>query len=94
MATLKDIQISEQYDRSQATSLYEVYGRHSRAKDLAWDNCRILCYEYRGHGLKIISHNTSFFTAAFLYDGEGGKPMLMRITYAGHHPHEYTGREY
>ncbi len=60
-------------------SIYEAYGRPSDRKEAAWEHCQRLCREHSGRGLKVISKNTSFFTAGFVYEEEG-QPMFMYIT--------------
>ena len=53
--------------------LDDVYGRYSTAKAVAWRDCAQKCAERNGYGLSVIGHNTSYFTAGFVYDGEMGK---------------------
>ena len=68
------------YDRSTATSLSDVYGRFSTAKARAWEYCKDLCATSNGWGLKVISHNTNFFSAGFLFtDPETGVVRFMFI---------------
>lgn len=69
----------ESYKRSTTYSLYEAYGRHSKAKADAWAYCERLMADYNGYGLKVISHNGYMFTAGFEYEYEG-KHMFMYIT--------------
>lgn len=87
-------QLSRQYDAARATSLYEVYGRHSAAKDAAWSYCRALCYQHHGRDLRVLTANTFHFTAAFLYeDEETGLTMIMRITKAHDTSYRYVERK-
>lgn len=57
----------EAYCNSTMYDLSDAYGRYSNAKRQAWDYCKKLCEEKNGYGLKIISRNTSQFTAGFEY---------------------------
>lgn len=59
--------------------LDDVYGRYSTAKYRAWRDCERRCAEKDGYGLSVISHNTSYFTAGFMYENETGK-MFCVIT--------------
>ena len=71
----------EQYIRSNATSLDDVYGRYSRAKVNAWNYCIDLCIRLNGHNLKIVSFNQNIFTAGFIFaDKETGVLKFMYIT--------------
>lgn len=80
-------QAENAYDRyleSEDDALYKAYGKFSKKKIEAWEDCRRLCYEYNGHDLKIITHNTYVFTAGFVYEDEDGDRMFMYITPTGH----------
>lgn len=80
-ATKEAMYITEQYKRSRATCLADVYGRYSRAKEEAFNYCRRLMAEYDGEDLRILSHNTFRFIAAFQFmNKETGEAMLMYIT--------------
>lgn len=75
------IQITEQYERATATRLSDVYGRYSDAKQRAFDYCQRLKREHNGYDMRILSHNTFVFTAAFLFDDpETGVISIMLIT--------------
>jgi hypothetical protein len=67
------------YKRSTATSLRDVYGTYSRAKDEAWDYCKELMYKFNGYGLRVISSSRYMFTAGFMFE-EDGKEMFMYIS--------------
>ena len=60
-------------------TLDDVYGRYSPAKYRAWRDCERRCAEKGGYCLSVISHNTSYFSAGFMYEGEKGK-MFYVIT--------------
>jgi len=69
------------WKKSTATSLNQVYGKHSKAKDEAFSYCRNLCYDHKGTDLKIVTHNVNIFTAGFQYtDTDTGVLMFMLIT--------------
>ena len=69
----------EDYKRSTATSLRDVYGSYSRAKEDAWDYCKELMYKFSGYGLRVISSSRYMFTAGFMFE-EDGKEMFMYIS--------------
>lgn len=77
--TKRDRQIVEAYKDSTKWNLWFAYKSFSKAKDRAWDYCEYLCKEMNGKDLKVISANTSFFTAGFLFY-EDGQEKLMYIT--------------
>ena len=84
-------QITEQYERATATRLSDVYGRCSEAKQRAFNYCHRLMQEYNGDDMKILSHNTFVFTAAFLFeDQETGAINIMRITPSKNEAVEWT----
>lgn len=71
----------EDYKRSNATDLSDVYGRYSTAKARAWNYCKDLMRQHEGWGLRIITHNGFMFTAGFEFtDPETGVLMFMYIT--------------
>ena len=84
-------QITEQYERATATRLSDVYGRCSEAKKRAFNYCNMLMQEYNGNDMKILSHNTFVFTAAFLFeDRETGAANIMLITPSRNEAVEWT----
>lgn len=90
-ATKEALYITEMYKRSTATELWQVYGNYSRAKAEAFDYCRRLMAEHDGRDLKILSHNTYMFTAAFSFmNKETGEAMLMYITPSKNKPVFWT----
>lgn len=69
------------WQRSSDYELYHVYGRYSQAKANAWEYCVRLMEEYHGHGLRIIGHNSCFFSCGFEgVDPDTGEVMFMFIT--------------
>ena len=69
------------YDRSTDYSIFDAYDRPSAAKVAAWNDCKALCYECGGYGLKVINHNTFTFTAGFeSVDIDTGVVMFHYIT--------------
>ena len=82
--------VSRQYRVSNMDELYKAYGRASQAKWNAWENCKRLCHEYNGWGLKVIGKNCHFFSAGFLFtDEETGVVRIMKITAYGHEAYDY-----
>ena len=77
--TKRDKAIVEAYKASNKGNLWFAYKSFSKAKAEAWDYCEALCKEKNGEDLKVISANTSFFTAGFLFEEEG-RDYLMYIT--------------
>ena len=69
------------YNQSAAYCLRDVYGRYSIAKEKAFRYCLNLMHSYNGRDLKIISHNSFMFTAAFIFnDPDTGVIQFMFIT--------------
>lgn len=82
--------VSREYRMTDDTELYYVYGSFSRAKVNAWENCKKVCREYEGKGLRILSHNPWQFTAGFLFtDKETGKKKIAKITKSGVSVYDY-----
>lgn len=82
--------VSGQYRLSNMDELYKAYERASQAKWNAWENCKRLCREYDGWGLKVIGKNCHFFSAGFLFtDEETGVVRIMKITAYGHEAYDY-----
>lgn len=69
----------EDYKKSECRSLDQAYGRYSYAKARAWEHCKRLQEAKKGTDLKVVSHNSSFFTAGFKFV-ENGKEKFMYIT--------------
>ena len=78
--TKANARLYENYKRATASELWEVYGRHSRAKEQAMEYCRELQYNMNGWGGRICSANTFQFSYAFRYTNESGKECLAYIT--------------
>ena len=58
------------WERSEDYALEFVYNSFSTRKAQAWRRCQEKQAELNGYGLKVISHNTSIFTAGFEYYDE------------------------
>lgn len=68
------------YATSDMYDIFDAYGRPSIYKVRAWEYCKELCHKFSGWGLKVISRNTSIFTAGFEYaDPETGEVIFMYI---------------
>ena len=84
-ATKEALYITQMYKNSSDTELWHVYGTCSQNKIRAFDDCRKLMAEYDGRDLRILSHNTFMFTAAFSFmNQETGEAMIMYITPSKH----------
>ena len=57
----------EQYLRSTATDLYDVYKSPSRNKHIAMYDCLTLRDDLNGRDLRIISYNCQAFTVGFTF---------------------------
>ena len=69
------------YLRSNARKLSDVYGSYSQFKEEAMERCLKLMRDLNGRDLKIISHNSNYFTVGFMYtDEETGEVMFAYIT--------------
>lgn len=69
------------WKNSTDTQLSDVYGRHSTAKDEAFEYCKNLCRKLNGTRLRIVTHNLNVFTAGFQYaDKDTGVLYYMHIT--------------
>lgn len=69
------------YGREFPTELSQVYGRYSRAKELAYRECVELCRELGGRNFRITSANTFSFSVAFeISYPDTGELMVVRIT--------------
>ena len=69
-----------EYKRSDARQLWDVYGKFSNEKIKAFDYCVDLCKKYNGVDLKIISYNTFAFSCGFTYTNDDGRKMFVYIT--------------
>ena len=52
-------------DNFEGTTLHDVYGRYSVAKQNAYNYCRELCNKENGSNFHITSYNTFGFTVAW-----------------------------
>lgn len=67
------------YEDSCMYSLYDAYGRFSRAKEEAYEDCLRCERDHNGRGLKIIGACTSNFSVGFLFE-DNGVECFMYIT--------------
>lgn len=89
--TKEAMYITAMYKRSSDTELWQVYGNYSRAKAEAFDYCKRLMAEHDGSDLRILSHNTFMFTAAFQFrNKETDEAMIMYITPSKNKPVFWT----
>ena len=68
------------YYQSTEYDIYSSYKSPSSAKVRAWFYCIDLMLRHDGYGLKVIGHNSSFFSAGFLFENNG-KECFMFITH-------------
>ena len=73
----------EKYNNSTACELRQVYKSWSDKKQEAFNNCRKACVDQGGHGLRILSANTSFFTVGYTYTDSSDNTHFVYITHAG-----------
>lgn len=73
--TKKQQALWEQYKRATKSDLCECYKCASAAKERAYHEIMVLCFNLDGWGIRIPSYNTMMFTMAFLYKKDG-KTML------------------
>ena len=64
------------YNRATATYLDEVYTSFSSAKARADRECKEKMLAMNGKNYRIISHNSNFFTCAWIYLNEDNKKCL------------------
>lgn len=76
----RDMSIIDSYFNSNARDLREVYGTYSNAKYMAMLNCRKLMETRNGHDLRIIGHNSSFFSVGFMTEDDSA---IVYITASG-----------
>lgn len=69
------------WEHSNASELYQVYGKYSRAKADAMEYCKNLQYELNGYDGRITGASNYFFSYAFKYEKDG-KEWMMYITHA------------
>lgn len=54
------------YNYSSNYDILEAYKNCSGDKIRAWKQCKKLCYENNGHDLKVLGHNSFYFSAGFI----------------------------
>lgn len=78
----------ETYNRSNARTLWDVYGTCSQSKRRAYDNICADCAEVNGYDMRVMSATSFFFSQAYKYDTVDpatGEVLDTRLRY-------YTGR--
>ena len=80
--TKKIKEIYERYLDSDTYDLFDAYGRPSERKREAWKECKALCEKMGGTDLRIIGHNSSFFSAGFTHM-DNGTEKFVYITHCG-----------
>ena len=79
----RDTWTVEAYNNSTATTLRDVYGRYSQAKEDAYMDCIRLKVEMNGRDFRIVGASAYLFSAGFLFENEQGETCLMYITKGG-----------
>ena len=79
--TKRQREITERYFKSNASGLWQVYGRFSHRKATAEESIRQEMYDINGYDFRIVSHNSNFFSCAYQYtDQKTDKGMLVYHT--------------
>lgn len=71
MYTAKDKDLNDYYQRwldSTENTIYKAYSRPSQYKVAAFERCEDIMREFDGYSLRIVGHNSSAFSAAFVTD--------------------------
>lgn len=71
-----------EWENSFASELYHVYGNYSANKECALNYCKEFCKAVGGEYLRILSHNSSFFSIGFIVKVSKGKTLFVYHTYA------------
>ena len=79
--TKKAISMINAYNYASDYNIYQAYKKPSYNKVKAWETCKKQCLENNGKNLKIIGHNSSYFSAGFTFEKDN-KKYLFYITYA------------
>lgn len=58
------------YNNSDDLTIWDAYKNPSRRKEQAWKYCKNLCNDFNGRNLKVVGHNTTIFSAGFVFDIE------------------------
>ena len=68
------------YLRSDEYDIWDAYKQPSRRKEAAWEACIKDCEEHGGYGLKVAGHNTTTFSAGFLFKDDACQEIYCHIT--------------
>lgn len=71
MYTAKDKDLNDYYQRwlnSTENTIWKAYSRPSQYKVAAFERCEDIMREFCGYSLRIVGHNSSAFSAAFVTD--------------------------
>lgn len=68
--------------------LWDVYGRCSRAKQIAFDDCYIICNKLDGSPMYISSYNTCMFTLVYWFKHED-KAYIVKETHCNRYIAEF-----
>lgn len=78
-STVKGQRIVSMFGRWDGYYLDEVYGRYSKAKADAWEECLAWCEADGGKEFHIGSHNCTTFTCAWTYTDKETGHRIIRV---------------
>ena len=79
MAIKKNLESEyHRYCMSNATELWDVYGRCSDKKRSAFERCKEDCESMHGHDLRIVGHNCDKFSVGWCFEEDGTEMFLFR----------------
>ena len=68
--------------RSTSRTIWDAYGRPSRRKERAYEECYAEMKRLNGYDGRVTVASSSFFSYAFLYRDGDGKARMKYMTYA------------
>lgn len=90
--TKKALDMVRAWKLSSCYDIFEAYERPSYNKVRAWETCKKQCEEKNGYGLVITGHNSSFFSAGFMFE-QDSKKYLQYITHCNDFIIELSGAQ-
>lgn len=79
--TQREISMFENYINSRDTTLRDVYGSFSLAKQRAFDRCVADMFYHNGYNKRIPTHNSQTFTFAYTYEKDGREVLRYHTAY-------------
>ena len=71
-----------EWANSSASELYQVYDNYSSKKEDAMKFCKDFCKAVGGEDMRILSHNSNFFSIGFIVKISDGQYIFVYHTYA------------